>query len=109
MEKRLMTEEFNDKLKNLGFKLLPTLHNIYEFLREEKGYSINIFPEYYRDGINWNVNVTWLLPEVEWTNKNIQGGTFSYGDNGEYPTYDDALEFGIKIAIAQLTIADEKH
>jgi hypothetical protein len=99
----LHANELNDEDVQSGTMIYnaPYLFQVHAWLRE-KGYSIDIHPEYYIDGINWNVQVTWYLPKNERTKFNVMDGTMWYGDIGEYPTYDDALEFGIDLAINKI-------
>jgi hypothetical protein len=70
----------------------PTLELAKQWFREEHEKSINIHAEYYRDGMNWLWQIMWVLPENEWEEHNITDGTGTYGDNHEYPTYEEALE-----------------
>lgn len=67
--------------------------------------TIKIVPEFYSDGINWNVSaIKWNLNlkkeghEFDFIDKD----TFWYGDNGEYPTYEDALEFGLQLGLKMI-------
>jgi len=52
----------------------------------KKGLYISIQPEFYTTGINWCWQILWHLPKEQWDEYTISGGTFSYGDNNEYPT-----------------------
>lgn len=85
-----------------GFDLnreIPSIAQALTWCRDEKGMNTNIAPEYYQDGINWCWQVSWYLIKDKWklNNKtehphysNVWGGSFSFGDNHEYPTYEDA-------------------
>ena len=88
--------------KNLPITAPITQTSLMRYLREEYHFSIDIHPEYYRDGINWNVQVTWPLPTEECTEYSVYDGTFLYGDDGEFPTYEEALEFGFKLALEKI-------
>lgn len=87
----------------------PTIDLASKWFREVHGYNIWVVPEYYRNGINWNVQVTWYLPKEEWTGHNIYNGTMMYGDNGEFKTFEEALSFGVELAIVRYTKSDEKE
>lgn len=63
----------------------PTWSEAIEFL-EQLGYIVSISPELYIDGINWLWQILWYLPIEEQSTHDIYDGTYSYGDNGEYPT-----------------------
>lgn len=82
-----------------------------------KGIFISIRPEIYKDGINWNWQLFWYLPKEEWTYfteiidsaiENFYDGTFMYGDNHEYPTYNDAIKGCIEKAIEILKTKQNK-
>lgn len=73
----------------------PTQSLLQRWLREKCGKHVQIIAEYYDNGINWN----W---QVLWSNKdfvNPYDGTGLYGDNGEYTTYEQALEAGLQEAL----------
>lgn len=57
-------------------------------------------PEAYDDGVNWNVQV--LFYDATEDGCWARNSTVMFGDNGEFPTYEDALEFGLKIALERL-------
>jgi hypothetical protein len=69
---------------------VPTFSQAFKWFREKYGLYYYITPEFYINGINFNWQVLWYLPKEEWTDHNISGGTFMYGDNGEYPTQESA-------------------
>ena len=68
----------------------PTFSQAFRFFREKYGLYHHIVPEFYTKGINFNWQILWYLPEEEWTNHVISDGTGLYGDNGEYPTQEEA-------------------
>ena len=60
---------------------------------DEFGLYASIHPEFYKEGINWNLQVFWYIPRSDWPTKPrkqmgmyITAGTFMYGDNNEFPT-----------------------
>lgn len=81
---------------------------------ESKNMFIAIAPEFYTDGINWNWQVLWRLPENQWGSytdddgnthpMNIASGTGYYGDNGEFPTRHEAIEAALNMALMKLDI-----
>ncbi len=76
---------FNHNSRNSRISA-PLFQQAFKWFREEHGLYLSVTPEFYIDGINFNWQVLWYLPEEEWTEHNVEDGTFSYGDNGEYPT-----------------------
>ena len=68
------------------------------WLRDEHNLHVCIHPEFYTTGINYCVQVLCYAPELE-DCENHDKCTFMHGDNGEYPTYEDALEFGLELAL----------
>lgn len=67
-----------------------------KWLREKHKLHCQITADYYEDGVNWLYQVLWpekieidkeFLKMVDYRN-----GTGMYGDNGEYSTYEKALE-----------------
>lgn len=109
-----------DRLKAIGFddhsyitrekfpkwmKLVPVVAVI-KWMSEKKGLHTAIHPEFYVNGINWLWQVFWYKPKEEWEGLvkgneeweemsmdkriKIYTGTAMYGDNGEYPTMQDA-------------------
>lgn len=75
---------------------LLTMILIQKWLRDVHNKHVQITAEYYSDGINWNVQVLWL---DENDHHDYTGGTMMYGDNGEFSTYEAALEFGLGKAL----------
>jgi len=69
---------------------LPTYSQVFRWFREKYGLYHHILPEFYTTGVNFNWQIFWYLPKEEWTKHLISDGTGLYGDNGEYPTQEDA-------------------
>lgn len=78
----------------------PYQSELQEWLRNNYNCFIVITPEAYTEQINWQVQVLFYdnLSYDCWSNKS----SGMYGDNGEFPTYEDALEFGLKLALERL-------
>lgn len=76
-----------------------TMFLIQKWLRDVHKKDVSIIPEYYKDGINWNWQVLWSDPLNDYDYK---GGTGMYGDNGEYSTYEEALETGLQYTLKNL-------
>jgi hypothetical protein len=68
----------------------PTFSQCFRWFRKEYGLYHTIWPEFYKDGINFNWQILWYLPKGEWTKYVISDGTGQYGDNGEYPSQEEA-------------------
>jgi hypothetical protein len=95
----------------------PTQDELQTWL-ETKGMYVSCAPEMYFDGINWNWQILWYLPEKLWDwveetdddgkvnryPRNICTGTGYYGDNGEYPTRHLAIEAALVMALKKLDI-----
>ena len=77
--------------------LAPTQALAARWLREAYGIHVVITEEAYTNGINylWQVLIYNPLSVDCWDNKS----TGMYGDNGEYKTYEEALEAGLQEAI----------
>ena len=75
----------------------PTQALAARWLREAHGIHVVITEEAYTNGINylWQVLIYNPLSVDCWDNKS----TGMYGDNGEYKTYEGALEAGLREAI----------
>jgi hypothetical protein len=69
----------------------PLYSQAFKWFRDEYGLYTTFIPEFYKDGINFNWQILWYLPKEEWTERNIMNGTYLYGDNGEYPTQEEAI------------------
>jgi hypothetical protein len=70
--------------------LAPLYQQAFRFFREKHGLYHTICPEFYRNGINFNWQILWYLPKEKWSERTISGGTMWYGDNGEYPSHEEA-------------------
>jgi hypothetical protein len=68
----------------------PLYQQAFRWFRKEYGLYHTIWPEFYKDGINFNWQILWYLPKDEWTKHVISDGTGQYGDNGEYPSQEEA-------------------
>ena len=68
----------------------PTFSQAFRWFRDNHGLYYHIVPEFYTNGINFNWQIFWYLPKEEWTRYVISTGTMMYGDNGEYPTQEEA-------------------
>ena len=76
----------------------PTYSQVFRWFREKHGLHHTIMPEFYKDGINFNWQILWYLPKDKWTEHVISEGTMWlisegtmwYGDNGEYPSQEEA-------------------
>ena len=68
----------------------PLYQQAFRWFRDIHGLYHTICPEFYRDGINFNWQILWYLPKEEWTEYVICDGTVCYGDNGEYPSQEEA-------------------
>jgi len=64
---------------------------------DSKGIHIDITPEFYKDGINWNFQVWEYDPNGYKCTSDRSSGM--YGDNHEYPTRKDAIIGGIQKAL----------
>jgi hypothetical protein len=76
--------------KNIDGCLAPTFSQAFRWFREKYGLHRTIIPEFYKDGINFNWQILWYLPKDKWTEHVISKGTMWYGDNGEYPSQEEA-------------------
>jgi hypothetical protein len=68
----------------------PLYQQAFRWFRDVHGLYHTIWPEFYKDGINFNWQILWYLPKDEWTKYVISDGTGQYGDNGEYPSQEEA-------------------
>jgi hypothetical protein len=84
----LIKEYITNKVNK--FTLAPTFSQAFRWFREKYGLYHTIWPEFYKDGINFNWQILWYLPKDEWTKYVISNGTMEYGDNGEYPSQEEA-------------------
>ena len=86
----------------------PTQSLLQRWCREKHNKHIQITTDYYLDGINWNYQILWpdetfFDEEGTYDGGDVGNlafehfdGTGMYGDNGEYNTYEKALEAGLK-------------
>lgn len=103
---------YNNELFIYSFKFLKTeklcnneypaysLYEIQEWLREKHNCYIQVTHEAYKTGVNNLVQVLFYEPNDNdcWSNKS----TGVYGDNAEFDTYEDALNFGILEALKRI-------
>jgi len=68
----------------------PLYRQALEWFRKEHGLYYSIIPEFYTNVIHFNWQLRWYLPKEEWTKYVISGGTYWYGDDGQYPTQEEA-------------------
>lgn len=76
-----------------------TTRLLYDFF-DAHNLNIEITPEYYADGINWNWQIKWYMDKINWKleskeNYGFMTGTMMYGDNNEYPERINAEEAAI--------------
>lgn len=108
---------FHNHFKSINVPLYLQVINWFD----NKGLYLEITPEFYEEGINWNWQVWWYLPTEEWIKENyfdttdlftnepkriffrnkdkFMVGTAMYGDNNEYPVRMDAIKRAIKECI----------
>jgi hypothetical protein len=100
--------EVDDNGEPLELIAAPDFEDLRDWL-EKKGFYINIIYDLYPDGVNVNWQVLWYLPKEEWvTDRTGNGmtmhhqymsGTSQYGDNHEFPTYDEAMDAALRKAV----------
>lgn len=78
----------------------PTQSLLQKYLREKYNCHIQVTHEAYINGINFNVQVLFYNPNVTDCWDDLSSGM--YGDNGEFPTYEEALEFGLREALKRI-------
>jgi len=76
--------------------LAPLYQQVIDWF-DKKGIHIDITPEFYKDGINWNFQVFEYAPDFFMCTSDRS--TMMYGDNHEYPTRRDAIIGAIKKAL----------
>lgn len=87
--------------------MAPTQSLLQKWLREVHQAHIDIIPEFYHTGINYNWCVRFYsVMEADCMDSRSTG---LYGDNGEYPTYELALEAGLQKALKLITKKLAKH
>ena len=72
---------------------------------KEHGTYICVHPESYKDGVNFLVQILTPDPNSP-TLYNEKLSTGGWGDNGEFKTWDEAMEFGLKKANELYGISD---
>lgn len=89
---------FVDVIKKRG--ITPTQSQLQKWLREKHNIDVVMIPERYSDGINYCVQALKFDLKVGNPDLNfVVAGTLSFNDNGEYPTYELALEKGLQEAL----------
>jgi hypothetical protein len=76
---------------------------------DNQGFYIQIIPEFYKEGINWNLQIIWYTDKEKWSKKTEQhikehltDGTIMYGDNNEFPTREIANDASYVLAFELL-------
>jgi hypothetical protein len=68
-----------------------------KWLRKKHNIHIIIDVDFYEEGINYMCQVLiYDVNDIMYTSKKSTG---QYGDNNEFPTYEEALEFGLQKAL----------
>lgn len=81
----------------------PSQSLLQKWLRAIHHMLVIIIPDFYLDGINYNVQVlTYDTDGFDFVSNELSTG--SYGDNGEFETYEDALEFGLFKALEKIKV-----
>lgn len=97
---RQVSYEVSKMCDVVAYKGPRTQSEVQEWLRNNHNCFVVVVPTAYKNGVNWEVqvlfydNTTWDC----WSNKS----SACYGDNGEFESYEDALEFGLKLALERL-------
>lgn len=78
----------------------PTLYEAQKWLREKYNCYVQVTHEAYKTGVNNLVQVLFYEPNDDdcWSNES----TGMYGDNAEFKTYEEALNFGILEALKRI-------
>lgn len=98
----------------------PTIWQTLKWFRDTHGLYVHGSPEFYVDGINFNWQILWYRPKEKWKyymestvipngtpiGHTIYGGTFMYGDNGEYPTQ-EAADLGAILRMIEVVVTNE--
>ena len=82
----------------------PTQSLLQRWLRETHNIFIEITYEFYPDGINYNFQVLTYDSKEKIDYINNDKSTGIYGDNGEYNTYELALEAALQKALSFIEI-----
>lgn len=82
-----------EHLQKMGFQ--KSVHNvplsiIFEWFTDEHGLYVDITPEFYYNGVNWNWQVFWYSDNPVPEEHHYTDGSMMYGDNGEHTTRIDA-------------------
>ena len=97
------TDFYIDKAKNGDYTDLPCVPQSFlqKWLRDKHNIYVTITQDFYTTGINFLCQVLIYDPTDDYncTHKLSSG---LYGDNHEFPTYEDALEFGLKLGFNKL-------
>ena len=102
----------NSEWGDRGCYSAPTQPLLQKWLREAHNIDVVIAPERYKDGVNYIVQAQkWDLGSDEEFNPNFTvDGSYWFNDNGEYPTYEVALEKGLEEGLKLInTTAREEH
>jgi hypothetical protein len=78
------------KNSDMGTVTAPTFSQAFRWFRDLHELYHRLWPEFYRNGINFNWQILWYLPKDKWTMYVISDGTMQYGDNGEYSNQEEA-------------------
>lgn len=94
-----ITVSTNSKLPKEVYSM-PTLWEAQKYLREKHNCYIQITYEAYKTRVNYLVQVLFYEPNDDdcWSNES----TGMYGDNAEFKTYEEALNFGILEALKRI-------
>lgn len=88
---------FNHNSQSLSISA-PTQSLLQRWLREKHRLHVVIYPEFYTTGINYTVQIFCYDPtKIDCIDDSKT--TMMFGDNGEYQTYEEALEFGLITAL----------
>jgi hypothetical protein len=80
-----------------------TQSSLQRWLREIHQIETRIWAEHYPNGTNWCCQaLQWDLTLDFKTSDLIKNGTFAFGDNGEFKTYEEALEFILQEAVKMI-------
>lgn len=87
---------WDNEQEDLVFKENPTQQSVQKFLREYHDCFVTVQEEPFSDGINHLVQILFFdESKGEWSDLS----TGQYGDNAEFDSYEEALEFGLQKAI----------
>jgi len=90
----------NSDIEQYNRVTVPTQSILQKWLRETHNMFVVVTAEFYGDGINHNVQVFTYDPSNQeddyYDNSKC---TMMYGDDGQFNTYEQALEFGLEKAL----------